>query len=105
MRLKLFVALMLLPIAAGAAWAFNKPEQALGCCVTGDCCCPGQGSCCDPGAKAKETTVTATKAIGCCVTGNCCCPGQGSCCATAMVGTEAKDCCTKTEVSVTAVSQ
>jgi len=104
MRFKLFVALVLFPIVAGAAWAFNKPtanaEQSLGCCVTGNCCCPGQGSCCDLDARAKEKSVTATKGIGCCVTGNCCCPGQGSCCAAAMVGTESKDCCAKTEVEV-----
>ncbi len=56
--------------------------DAAGCCVTGDCCCPGQGACCDPAVKVKANTTTAVKkGDGCCVTGNCCCPGQGSCCA------------------------
>ena len=63
-------------------------NEVAGCCVTGDCCCPGQGSYCDPAAKAKAAT--AVKAASCCLTGDCCCPGHGSCCAPAGA-----DCCKK----------
>ena len=78
------------PAVAAEAQAAN----AFGCCVTGDCCCPGQGACCDPAAKAKATATTGVKkAAGCCVTGNCCCPGQGACCAD-LTKAEAKACCT-----------
>ena len=102
MRSKLSVALMLCLIVAGSVWAFDQPTvntevlsaEGFGCCVTGDCCCPGQGSCCDPNAKAKAKLNTAKKSakkgFGCCVTGNCCCPGKGSCCAEVKVSTEAK---------------
>jgi hypothetical protein len=67
------------------------------CCLTGDCCCPGQGDCCDPAAKAKATA-SGVKYVkkagpGCCVTGDCCCPGQGLCCAPVAVTTESKSCC------------
>jgi hypothetical protein len=74
------------------------------CCLTGDCCCPGQGDCCDPELKAKaaSSTVKYVKkaGAGCCSTGNCCCPGQGSCCgvaATAATGEEKSCCSAKTE--------
>ena len=100
MRSKLSVALLLGLIVAGAAWAFDKPlaktkpvsTEGFGCCVTGDCCCPGQGSCCDPKAKAKATTSIkiAKTGAGCCATGNCCCPGQGNCCAAVKVNADAK---------------
>jgi hypothetical protein len=72
------------------------------CCLTGDCCCPGQGSCCDPETKAMAAT-SAVKYVkkagaGCCATGNCCCPGQGSCCGVAAAKDEGKSCCSsKTE--------
>jgi hypothetical protein len=68
--------------------------KADGCCVTGDCCCPGEGACCDPvlKAKAKAATTRVKKGAGCCVTGDCCCPGQGSCCAD-LTKVDAKACC------------
>lgn len=67
---------------APAATAEVQAANAFGCCVTGDCCCPGQGACCDPALKAKATaTGSVKKGESCCLTGNCCCPGQGSCCA------------------------
>jgi hypothetical protein len=101
MHSKLSIAFLLGLIVAGATWASNKPTaktepvstKAAGCCVTGDCCCPGQGSCCDPTAKAKAPTAikAAKKGAGCCVTGDCCCPGQGDCCW--VVKVQAKVCC------------
>ena len=68
----------------------EQPVAVAGCCVTGDCCCPGQGSCCAPAAKAKAKTAAVKKAASCCLTGDCCCPGHGACCAAA---TDAKECC------------
>ena len=119
MRTKLFAIAVLGLIAGGTALAFTltgktaqadtqtvaapvQADEAAGCCVTGDCCCPGQGACCDPAAKAKATATTGVKkAAGCCATGNCCCPGQGSCCAataTPSAKAEVKACCAaKTE--------
>ena len=121
MRTKLFAIAVLGLIAGGTALAFTltgktaqadtqtvaapvQADEAAGCCVTGDCCCPGQGACCDPAAKAKATATT-TKSVkagaGCCTTGDCCCPGQGSCCAataTPSAKAEVKACCAaKTE--------
>ena len=115
MRTKLLALAVLGLIAGGTALAITltgrtaqadtptvaAPAQAIeaaGCCVTGDCCCPGQGACCDPAAKAKAATTTKSvkTGAGCCATGDCCCPGQGSCCAdTATVGAkpESKACC------------
>lgn len=98
MRTK-YIALAVGLLVAGTALAFglnSRPQANNGtttepavvetdnCCFTGDCCCPGQGSCCDPAAKEKAAT-SAVKYVknagaGCCATGNCCCPGQGSCC-------------------------
>jgi hypothetical protein len=68
-------------LTTGNVRADNTPDavESDSCCVTGDCCCPGQGSCCDP-AKRVAGAVKATKGTSCCVTGDCCCPGQGSCC-------------------------
>lgn len=94
-------------LVAGTALAFHyngtptdgtAPEAAVvetdNCCLTGDCCCPLQGLCCDPDAKAKATPgvkYVKKAGAGCCVTGNCCCPGQGSCCGEAKA-TEAFTC-------------
>ena len=118
MRTKLLALAVLGLIAGGTALAVTltgktaqadtrtvaDPVQAVeaaGCCVTGDCCCPGQGACCDPAAKAKATTKSVKAGAGCCATGNCCCPGQGSCCAgtaPASAKPEVKACCAaKTE--------
>lgn len=68
------------------------------CCLTGDCCCPGQGECCDKEVKAKAATSTVKyvkkEGAGCCFTGNCCCPGKGSCCGgTAAAADEGTPCC------------
>lgn len=64
------------------------------CCLTGDCCCPGQGSCCDPAAKAAAETsgvkYVKKAGAGCCATGDCCCPGRGSCCAATAAKADAK---------------
>lgn len=117
MRTKLLAIAVLGLLAGGTALAFTltgktaqadtetvaapvQAVEAFGCCVTGDCCCPGQGACCDPAARAKATS-SVKKAAGCCATGNCCCPGQGSCCGDrTQVTTEAKTCCAaKTESS------
>jgi hypothetical protein len=113
MRSKVFVGLALVVglAAGGVAWGFsgsaNRDEAApaiqqevatpaAGCCITGDCCCPGQGACCDVSVRAKVTTVVAKKATSCCVTGDCCCPGRGACCATSSVSAEpAKHSCCK----------
>ena len=69
------------------------------CCLTGDCCCPGQGDCCDPAVKAKAATsgvkYVKKAGAGCCATGNCCCPGQGSCCDLSAVKAEATSCCSE----------
>ncbi len=123
MRTKMFSALAVLTVSAacGAAWAFAGPtfnaptpvttesqpqvaETAYGCCVTGDCCCPGAGSCCDPALRVTgEAAKSLKRAAGCCSTGNCCCPGAGSCCAPEAASTapstgERKPaCCTKSE--------
>lgn len=91
-------ACLLAAAAGGAAWAFNGTAgshatvppvaqsgeaEPAGCCVTGDCCCPGQGSCCDLSKRATaDEAKSLKKAAGCCSTGNCCCPGAGFCCAT-----------------------
>jgi hypothetical protein len=114
MKTKMFAALAVaVAVAAGgAAWAFtessqpvlpNEPTQqptavaAVGCCVTGDCCCPGQGSCCDPALRVTgEAAKSLNRAVSCCSTGACCCPGSGSCCAPAVAvtsGDEKPACC------------
>lgn len=92
-------------VVGGVAWGFavGKPAdtppaaqtEGAGCCVTGDCCCPGQGSCCDTSKRVSaEVAKTLTKAAGCCSTGQCCCPGQGSCCATSESAKSGeKECC------------
>jgi hypothetical protein len=112
MRFKLYVAIMLGVIVTGAAWAITKPTaiaepastEGFGCCVTGDCCCPGQGDCCgivnvkveakgccskaegkkvdccSTTAKTTNYEAVAVKVGGCCETGNCCCPLAGLCC-------------------------
>jgi hypothetical protein len=62
MRSKMSAAFGLGLIVAGATWAFSLPTagaepvstKAGGCCVTGDCCCPLAGLCCDPNAKAVK---------------------------------------------------
>src|SRR5262245_37089804 len=68
MRPKTYVALMLALTAAGTAWAAApatkaKPADRSGCCVTGDCCCPGQGDCC---ATNKRKAEAKTRGCGCC---------------------------------------
>lgn len=91
-------ALLAVAAIAGFVWAFNEPAKSTesqvaaenaSCCVTGNCCCPGAGSCCDTTKRVKSDNPVATKTAGCCGTGNCCCPGAGSCCAKA----EKKSCC------------
>jgi hypothetical protein len=91
-------------VRAGDAPATVEPTTAEtdNCCLTGDCCCPGQGSCCDPAAKAAAATsgikYVKKAGAGCCATGNCCCPGQGSCCDLSAVKAEGTSCCsTKAE--------
>lgn len=107
MRTKFFAyaALVVTLVIGGAAWAFTgtdtpaPQDETAGCCVTGDCCCPGQGSCCDPTKRATGDIVkTLKKTANCCSTGNCCCPGAGSCCTatTTEVKADAKECCTST---------
>jgi len=96
--LVLSVALLLACVVAGAAFALTRkaadavpsPVAPLGCCETGDCCCPGQGACCDQSARVK-TPEGATRRDNCCVTGDCCCPGHGDCCGSAE--SHGKDCC------------
>ena len=85
-KLSLFI---MLGLIAGAAWASNqtpiKSDQVqldAGCCVTGNCCCPGQGACCDVTKRRSQFSATAAAGSSCCQTGNCCCPGAGACCAT-----------------------
>jgi hypothetical protein len=88
MRAKLIaLTALVLSIAAGAAWAYSTTSQPApepteaGCCVTGDCCCPGQGACCDHEKRAAPDVANSlVKSESCCQTGNCCCPGAGSCC-------------------------
>lgn len=95
--------------AGGAAWAFTgsgrpvpitepAPLPAAGCCVTGDCCRPGQGSCCDPALRVTgEAAKSLPRAASCCSTGTCCCPGAGSCCApAAATPTDLKPACCRT---------
>jgi len=109
MKTKFFaLAGLLVALAAGgAAWAFTggNPVQAdaapvtqvteAGCCVTGDCCCPGQGSCCDLSKRATaDVAKTLKKAASCCSTGNCCCPGAGSCCGAPQDSASGEECCT-----------
>lgn len=93
--------------AGGAAWAFSggTPAPVEGvptvlaadadCCVTGACCCPGQGACCDLSKRATAAVAkTLKKADGCCATGDCCCPGAGACCAASPVRASADgECC------------
>jgi hypothetical protein len=117
MRTKYIVAALVVAASvAGTAWAFNTTKNAQvidgqapvastevktietdNCCLTGDCCCPGQGACCDLTAKAKAATsgvkYVKKAGAGCCATGNCCCPGAGSCCASSATSTEGKSCC------------
>lgn len=86
------------PISVTAE-ASEADAAALSCCVTGDCCCPGQGDCCDLTVRAKNVSAPkpAKRGGGCCVTGNCCCPGQGSCCAAKTEATATKGCCAAKE--------
>jgi hypothetical protein len=100
-------ALLVALVAGGAALAFNgftsaesnaapiaTTIDAAGCCVTGDCCCPGAGSCCDLTKRATgDSAKDLKKAENCCSTGNCCCPGAGSCCAETTAAKPA--CCQK----------
>ena len=116
MRTKYIIAIACGLLVAGTALAFGLTTNGVrgsdssstvetttvetdNCCLTGDCCCPGQGSCCDPALKAKAaaSVVKYTKkaGAGCCATGNCCCPGQGSCCAAAVEKTEGMSCCSE----------
>ena len=103
-----FACLLVALAAGGAAWAFSgtaagdtatlvvqsSEAEVVGCCVTGDCCCPGQGTCCDLTKRATAEATKSLKKAGCCSTGNCCCPGAGSCCATSEA-VPAKECCPK----------
>ena len=107
MRTKILASLVFCVILAGSAWGIHKSSDVAGtvshasegCCATGNCCCPGQGSCC-ANSNAKTTlqtkkaccvkaksataqTAAVAKSNSSCVTGNCCCPGKGSCCASA----------------------
>ena len=105
MRLELFAPVLLCVMLAGSAMSFPqhnvkspKPSiTAVGCCATGECCCPGKGvccaepkessgamSCCEEPEAATASFTNMVKTESCCVTGNCCCPGQGSCCANAQ---------------------
>jgi hypothetical protein len=92
-------------VTVGTALAFNGPKTDPGlpttapaealaisdsCCVTGDCCCPGAGACCDPVLRAQAPANAVSRGPGCCEAGNCCCPGEGSCC-----GAAGKGCCSK----------
>lgn len=71
-----------LTIAIGAAWAVSSSTaESEGCCVTGNCCCPGKGACCDLTQRKPQSELTGVTTESCCLTGNCCCPGKGSCCA------------------------
>ncbi len=88
MRTKLLavVPFVVVVLAAGAGWAISAQTSdgtgvavSESCCVTGDCCCPGAGDCCDQ--SARSATKVVKKGDGCCVTGNCCCPAAGACCA------------------------
>jgi hypothetical protein len=100
MRSKLSAALLLALLVVGIVWTFTPaatatPQRAArdpGCCVTGDCCCPGHGDCCDLTVRAKVKV--ARKAPSCCETGDCCCPGHGSCCG-ASARAKGKSCCRK----------
>jgi hypothetical protein len=77
--------------------AETNPVETDNCCLTGDCCCPGQGLCCDSAAKAQanDSGIKYVKksGAGCCVTGDCCCPGQGLCCAVDEKNGDGKSCC------------
>jgi hypothetical protein len=111
MRAKIYVlAGVVLMAAAGAAWAYSVSNRAapaadspvpsdaatLGCCETGDCCCPGQGSCCDQTQRLSPEVVKSLKrSESCCETGNCCCPGAGSCCAAKASPDDKPACCKK----------
>lgn len=111
MRTKYMIAVACGLLVAGTALAFGLTTTSLragdhptatepatvetdNCCLTGDCCCPGQGACCDPAAKAASSTVRYVKkaGAGCCSTGDCCCPGQGSCCGVTATTDEGKSC-------------
>lgn len=102
-----FAVLVVALAAGGAAFAFNgfafngsdatpavAATEVAGCCATGDCCCPGQGSCCDLTKQATgDSAKGLKKAVSCCSTGDCCCPGAGSCCAASNATVPA--CCKK----------
>ena len=59
MKLMKYLPLALVLTVAGVAWGYgasaatkntdNPPAtvETDNCCLTGDCCCPGQGACCD----------------------------------------------------------
>ena len=112
MKLMKFLPLALVLTVAGVAWGFgasaatkntDNPAATVetdNCCLTGDCCCPGQGACCDPAVKAASATsgvkYVKKAGAGCCSTGNCCCPGQGACCGVTAATDEAKSCPTAT---------
>jgi hypothetical protein len=85
---------------AGAVRAGDTPAAATvietgNCCLTGDCCCPAQGECCDPAARGAISGVKYVKKAGggCCATGDCCCPGQGACCGVTAASSEGTSCC------------
>lgn len=112
MKLMKFLPLALVLTVAGVAWGYGASAASKNtdisaatvetdnCCLTGDCCCPGQGACCDPAVKAASATsgvkYVKKAGAGCCSTGNCCCPGQGACCGVTAATDEAKSCPTAT---------
>ncbi|MFO0800558.1 MAG: hypothetical protein U0804_24075 [Gemmataceae bacterium] len=112
MKLMKYLPLALVLTVAGVAWGYgasaatkntdNPPAtvETDNCCLTGDCCCPGQGACCDPAAKAASATsgvkYVKKAGAGCCSTGNCCCPGQGACCGVTAATDDGKSCPTAT---------
>jgi hypothetical protein len=87
MSLKFVFAFLVCVIAAGSAWAFNRPSviadtkliSSAECCESGCCSLSKQSSCCDAGccSPCDESC--------CCATGDCGC--DGSCCAAASAQT------------------
>lgn len=88
MKLTKFLPLALVLTVAGMAWGFGASASSKNteysaatvetdnCCLTGDCCCPGQGDCCGVAAATATTTT-----------------GEEKSCSSAK--TEKKGCCTK----------